>query len=145
MSPFYQNGGSAPRCTRIRPILFAGCSMIRSGAIRRSVLLALALASSTPALAVTNMLLNATFDSNVNGWFPFDGGAVLEYTTTNADGSHPAGSALVSKIAGASDYALQCVAVTGGVAYAFSGDIFLRSGSNTDEQAQIALKFYSGP
>jgi hypothetical protein len=116
---------------------------LRTASIRVAALV-VAVAAGSRALASANVLLNSTFDSNVNGWFPFDGGAVVAYTTTNADGAHPAGSALVSKIGGASDYGFQCVSVTAGTSYVFSGDVFLRAGSNTDERALLGVQFYSG-
>jgi Carbohydrate binding domain len=110
----------------------------------RVVALVVAAAAASRAAASANVLLNSTFDSNVNGWFAFDGGVVVAYTATNADGGHPAGSALVSKIGGSSDYGFQCVSVTGGESYVFSGDVFLRAGSNTDEKALLGVQFYSG-
>jgi len=143
MRAFYQSANGAPRCRGIT----AGGYRLRQEAVMkrfalRSSLLAAALLSHPLPAAVANLLANPTFDANVNGW-PATGDGV-SYTTDNADTIHPAGSALVSNLGGAPGSVGQCVPVTSGVVYVFSGDIFVRP-SSLGGSARVGLKFFSSP
>jgi hypothetical protein len=105
------------------------------------LLAAAALLSSPLSAAVANLLVNPTFDTNVDGWT--SGDAIVFYTTENADGAHPAGSGLVGKNSAIPGVVFQCVPVTVGATYAFSGDIFLPDAQFA--AAQVGITFYPLP
>ena len=108
--------------------------------------LALAIPSGRLCAASTNLLSNATFDSDVSGWNADPGGhGTIAYTTANADVSHPAGSGLGTYgFAAVTPVVFQCVPVLAGAHYHASGDAFIPSGQTTSPHAAIQLIWYSG-
>jgi hypothetical protein len=111
------------------------------------LLAAAALLSSPLSAAIANLLVNPTFDANVGGWAPTGNLSWISHTTENADGAHPAGSALVGSFEGFQDVIAQCVPVTGGAIYTVAGDIFVRPGTVFTGMvfAKVGLQFYSSP
>jgi hypothetical protein len=92
---------------------------------------------------VANILANPTFDMNVAGWAPSGPGTSVTFTTDFADTAHPAGSALVvSTYPSSLAYIVQCVPITGGATYTFSGHVLPRPGFQGF--ADVGVQFYTG-
>jgi hypothetical protein len=89
-----------------------------------------------------NLLTNSTFDANVSGW---SNQAFLSWSSNDADGSAGSGSAQVRNN-GTPPVTIksgQCVAITGGLTYAYAADYFIPSGQTDSGEADLILSFYS--
>jgi hypothetical protein len=108
---------------------------------------ALTLISKQAGAASPNLLTNATFDSNVDGWNPDPGGhGTIAYTTANADVNHPGGSGLgtYGYSGGATPIVYECIPVLAGAHYHASSDVFIPTGQVTSPHAELVLNWYSG-
>ena len=114
----------------------------------RSLVLRLtcALGSIAAAGYGQNLVVNGTFDSNVNGWSSRSAEVTIAWNSADADGSPSSGSLLASNNAmGALDSGfVQCVdGLTAGAAYSFGAKLLIPSGGPAG-QSFLQIDWVSG-